>query len=710
MAGFLQPFAEGLSFVLNILQAITILITVTTFLVMMFNRFAKALRTILKPCGLPFLRSIHIMFLCRKTPDKKRAFLEFAILKTKGRPTDAEEWKHIVNEFKNFYSEAEQHPVYEVPNCTVLLNEDLQDAATRYFAYFEDEAVRKTFGIKANAENEEPMEWVVRICVNESYLTPTCLLTGLLSDKEDNWTEFVKRYVSTGYISDSAESDKDDILTEELYLTFAWLLWGPSLELRYKDYWAGLCQISFGDESNSIPAVASSDVVGQFGIPMSQKVMNLLSVDENRSYGVLLNTTLSVHENKPFYKKLRDKVKPEEAYFYEKIEDGDCPMAFCIEDARRHTGYRSEKYYCTAYVWLLFELVTEEDDAFHPERTLAFFEHANLADMGTYDFLVGTLLDKSVKHFKDIFADEQYRDRKYRFVCALNEDITIKCMEMYEKLMETDKDFAERMIMTPKRLPAEVFADYDAFFSKDTTLTFEEVTLKDKSTIRDLGNFYTEIYMEAFPDENERETFDNLLYYLKSAEESKDDKAYRYHIVLAKDENDNIIAGSIFDYFAKTNAGVVEFIAVNESLQSSGVGTKMFKHVKKMMNLDADKLKKRPVDYIFCEVDQPAKSRAAVKKYLYFWRKNQYKHIDFTYVQPALNKEKDAVDALWLTVACVNDFLAETIPAKVVIDFVADYMKYAMQIDEPEAMPEFKAMQEELLQKGNVALKEIEVQ
>ena len=699
-------FADILSFGLDFLEFLTIMVSLITFLVLMLNQFSKALNVILKPCGITLSSRIRALFLCRKSPDKKRAFLEFAILKSKGRYCRSQDWKLIVNEFKNFYSDGERNPVYEIPNCTVLLGEELQEAARRYFEFFRDRKVRRTFGIKETLHHDDPMQWVVRIRVNESYLTPTCLLTGLLSDKEDNWSDFVKRYVSTGYIADSAETTTDDILPEELYLTFAWLLWGPSLELNYKHFWAGLCQLSFGDESNSIPAIADTEALVGGDVTMARHILNQLSIDEDRCYGVLMNTLLKVYENKAYYRKISDLVKPEEAYFYEKIEDGDNPMAFGIEEASRHTGYRSEKYYCTAYVWILFELENEKDDAFHPERTLAFFEHANLADRTTYEFLVATLLDKSIKHFRGVFAREEYKGRKYRFVCAMNRHITEAFQARYEEMRQTDPDFRERILLTPKRIPADVFAEYDNFFSKDTDLTFEEVTLKDKTSIRDLGNFYTEVYLEAFPDENERETFDNLLYYLKQADKAKE---YRYHIVLAKDENDNIVAGSVFDYFAKSNSGVIEFIAVSPEIQSSGVGTALFKQVRRIVSEDAEKLVKKQPDYLFCEADSPGKSRNSVNKHLYFWRKHKYKKIDFSYIQPALGDGKEAVNELWLTVACLKDFGSRTIPAKAVLDFLSEYMKHAMKIADPAKTAEYQAMKKELEKKGEVSLTEIAV-
>ena len=98
-----------------------------------------------------------------------------------------------------------------------------------------------------------------------------------------------------------------------------------------------------------------------------------------------------------------------------------------------------------------------------------------------------------------------------------------------------------------------------------------------------------------------------------------------------------------------------------------------------------------------------------MNKHLYFWRKHKYKKIDFSYIQPALGDGKEAVNELWLTVACLKDFGSRTIPAKAVLDFLSEYMKHAMKIADPAKTAEYQAMKKELEKKGEVSLTEIAV-
>ena len=128
-----------------------------------------------------------------------------------------------------------------------------------------------------------------------------------------------------------------------------------------------------------------------------------------------------------------------------------------------------EMYICgdvTAYVWILFEL--EDDDySFKPEKSVAFFEHANLANKGTYKFLKETLIDKSLKHFESIYAQPENSERRYRFVCAMNDKIALECINKYRDVMNSGTPIGEilkeKIVMEPKHSPSDVFASYDEF-------------------------------------------------------------------------------------------------------------------------------------------------------------------------------------------------------------------------------------------------------
>lgn len=232
MPEYFTVFQTYFSFFLNIVNFIAILSSIFMFFFFMLNKFSKALKHILASYGFGLFPRIKVLFLCRKSSVMKRAFIEYSMLKSQGYGKTSSEWHSIINEFKAFYDVNEKSLIYPIPNCTVLIGEEFSVITERYFNYFSIPKVNKAFGISDNR-----IPWVLKIQIDEAYVTPACLLSGLLSKFEENWSEFIKRYVSTAYIAeideDMDENKSNSILTNELYYTFAWLLWGPSYETGY---------------------------------------------------------------------------------------------------------------------------------------------------------------------------------------------------------------------------------------------------------------------------------------------------------------------------------------------------------------------------------------------------------------------------------------------------------------------------------------------
>ncbi len=683
---------DVLEIFLNLLEFFAILISVGTLLFFTFNKHSRTLKVVLGPLGLSHFRRLRVLILCRSSMLKKRAFLEFALLKTQGYVIRSKEWGKIIGEFKVFWHD-EGDLVYTVENCTPLIDDNFSTAFGRYFSCLSEEKNKHFYGI-----DKSPVRTVIRIRVTEAYVTPTCLLSGLLAKYEESWEDFIKSFVSTAYISDKDDATANNILSDELYLTFAWLLWGPSYEIEYSDFWDGLCQVSYGDESNSFPAFVDRDSQAL------DRIQKKFIQNHEHRYGALLSTDIFLYEKHAFLTELRTGIHPENAYFYDKIENSDASFAAQIVDFSHTTNYKAKKYYCTAYVWLLFEAVTSPAQSFRPETSLAFFEHANLADKATYTFLIETLIDKAFKHFRRIFEDGAFDGRSYRFICAFNEGIHARFASRYAEEIAKGTPFAEalrtRLCIEPSRQPATVFAEYDRFFDRNQGLHFSEVSIDDKASLTELGHFYTEIYMECFPDVDERESFDNLLHYLARAKDAKD---YRYHIILAKDDEENIVAGGIFDYFVESNTGMIEFIAVKPALQSAGFGTKMYEQIRAVLTADANRYGHKTPEHLFCEIDSPEYSKANVRKYLYFWNKNHYKHLDFSYVQPALSVEKEPVTGLWLNVTMLHS-TEGTIDGETVLSVLRSYMKFCMQIEHPEENTEYIRMEKEIRSRGKIPL------
>jgi hypothetical protein len=114
------------------------------------------------------------------------------------------------------------------------------------------------------------------------------------------------------------------------------------------------------------------------------------------------------------------------------------------------------------------------------------------------------------------------------------------------------------------------------------------------------------------------------------------------------------------------------------------------------MEIDAHRINNKKLDYVFCEIDSPAYCKSGNNKYLYFWNKNNYFHLDFNYVQPALSVSQSPVHGLWLVISSQQATDLTEVKGQLVADVIYDYLKYAMQIENPEQNPDFIKMKEEL--------------
>ena len=117
-------------------------------------------------------------------------------------------------------------------------------------------------------------------------------------------------------------------------------------------------------------------------------------------------------------------------------------------------------------------------------------------------------------------------------------------------------------------------------------------------------------------------------------------------------------------------------------------------------------MNKKPLDYICCEIDSPEYSRAEIKKYLYFWNKNNFWRLSFNYIQPALSANQEPVTGLWFTIS-PQRLQENTVSSKLVSNILYDYIKYAMCIEDPTQCDQYKQMTQELKNSANVELTKI---
>ena len=225
---------------------------------------------------------------------------------------------------------------------------------------------------------------------------------------------------------------------------------------------------------------------------------------------------------------------------------------------------------------------------------------------------------------------------------------------------------------------------------------FHAISMSCESDAQLLHRFYFECFVAAFPDEDERESLENIQTYLRLKDDGRYD-ANGYHVIVACDD-DEPVAGSIADYFVEPNAGVIEYLAVKPGQRRGGLGTTLLRQTESALALDAQRSGQQ-LAWVVAEVDDPIRTPLSESGMNPFtrasiWHGWGYRRLDFPYVQPALLPGTSPVETLLLAAKTLSPEFTESIPTEKVLSFVHEYLRLAMRIPRPEADPDFCAMAE----------------
>ncbi|MFE3029382.1 GNAT family N-acetyltransferase [Nocardia tengchongensis] len=221
-----------------------------------------------------------------------------------------------------------------------------------------------------------------------------------------------------------------------------------------------------------------------------------------------------------------------------------------------------------------------------------------------------------------------------------------------------------------------------------------------------LRRFYAECYEAAFPDPDERESLANMESYLALKEKGWYGPN-NYHIVIAS-KGDGIVGGSVCDYLAEPNAGVIEYLLVQPGFRGSGLGSGLLAMIEDLCRADAAQVGGRELDWLVAETEDPFRNAVPTEGFDPFTRARVmdslgFRILDFDYVQPALSAEQEPADNLLLIARAVAS-AREAISTEVVLGIVAEYMRWAMRIDRPEENKEFLQMAGALSGRGSIPL------
>lgn len=686
-------YSAAVGFIADHVDALAAAVTLCVFVKAATGIFPSGLRKVFGPSGITGRAIFRALFLCWRSRSEQRVFFEFALIRSQGAKLDAQGWDEICGDFAVFssMSRGQKARYIEIKNCTHLTSREFVTAVSRYFDFLATPRASRFYSI---GRYDDYWHSVVQIA--EAYITPSALLSGLMSRFDSNWSVFIDQYRAS-----LPNAEAGTFQSTELYGLFSWLLWGPSREIKWRDGWDGLCQISYGDENNSLLAYAD----GGSGA-MSMLRDGFVKASERGCFGTLCSAGVRLAPKKTFLGQFRFGMNVENAYYVDKmVHDEGLSFVPRVEYVKPIEVRVSNRWYSTAYLWLLFERECV-DGEFHPDKSVAFFEHANIADANVCAFLCERLADKAVAHFREVYRHPEMRSNRYNFVCGLNSAIEKSCTERIMKLIGVDAEFAEWMkghvCLVPRREPTTVFAALDEFFANsEHQLHFVDVDVSNSRECAELALFYSGIYSDSFPNEDERESLTNLLEYLKISRKSK---VWDFHVILAMDEQGRMVGGSIFDYFADANSAVIEFICVDERLRSRHIGQQIWKKVLKTADADSLANGHPYAKHVFCEVESPDMRQDKCVAHLEFWKGNWFRRLDFNYIQPALGAGQSPVRGMWFLGLTRFSENSQIIDSTLLQKVLWNYAHYSMGIKNPENDPLFLAMQSEVMDKKAVEM------
>lgn len=230
-----------------------------------------------------------------------------------------------------------------------------------------------------------------------------------------------------------------------------------------------------------------------------------------------------------------------------------------------------------------------------------------------------------------------------------------------------------------------------------------------------LFEFEDKIFKEAFPDENERESFaDDIIPRIEDA----DNKELQTFCVLSIGDDKAILGGLVADWYPECDSLELIYITVDKNNRQHNVGSKLLKNG---INLIQKHLKSndKEIKHIYLEVDIPTLSSSnkteqtsSLKEAmnpvdrLAVWEKWGAKRIPINYVQPPLSEDKGPVCSMMLMYLTGYSDVSDQISAKDLKLFLKAFYK-GLNASDDENLTKMLEGIDMIADKGNIKLESI---
>lgn len=651
-------------------------------------RTTNALYSFFAKAGLPWGTALHVVMMCHKDrTNLVRMFMEYCILKVRESVLSRKEWRNIIYSYEAQYiKNLHREYVIKIENTFVLRDEVVKKRVEEYFAFLKKKKYSRLFSINSDSY----LVFVADIVIDEGYVAPLVQICSLQERFNSDWSQILNHYVTEF-------GEGKNKFASEVSSFYTWLMWGPSVCITGSDSAYKLCLYGLGDESMAVPLVLTEK---------SELVWNEIKANlQSNKMGTFVSGKFRLCDSAMYIRHKYNRFDSSAVLFINKMEESE--NSFLLEDngeSNINQYIKSREYIFSAYIWIMLYYVVknEEHAGFDCTRATVWFEHANIADNKNVELLTETLVNKCLSYFNKIWESGEYPERIYSIPWAINESVRDALRKAVENIRNDSehpyqKNYLEQVNLDMADVEQNSILSNidDEFADEEFVLKYTDIDFDNAENLGLFGRFYCELYMREFPDENERESLDNIL---EQARRMKSSESSSYHCIIATVGSD-IVGGIIGDYFPKVNCGAVEFIVVAPDRRHQRIGTGLISNLVNFFNADAQKyIGKSHIDYYFFEVENPDKvtdANAAVKckERLGFWNKMSAELLQIDYIQPPLEEGKLSVDYLYLAICVIDTKLSrENIDRSRVFGFLREFFAHAFDIKEPENCIEYQQM------------------
>jgi hypothetical protein len=324
---------------------------------------------------------------------------EFRAARRKHR-RDVAKWQEMIKDELNNQMQSERRPI-PVPTCF-----HIEKARTEILRYFK---VRQT-GRKGAAHRNA---FYSTIKVAEGFVAPLYLLTGLLSEFDEDWRVLINGYSKT---VDHLDPELQDTRSFQAFIFLCWLSWGPSITFGQCTLWrpGKLLQFGYGDENNSIELVNGGK---PWGIPLPTSSGGGYSVLAVRSAVTGVIKAAQAVDLKELSSVQQPESAPDETRLVLHVTESITQAGGSIRDVSRE--------YYSAYIWVILVVCQPQgrpvyrDEKDEWRNMLTFFEHGNIADELTFPMLKRQLVAKVRPSVEQILRVKP--DAVLSYACAIDD-------------------------------------------------------------------------------------------------------------------------------------------------------------------------------------------------------------------------------------------------------------------------------------------------